>query len=233
MMPIGYREVAICCLGVFGAVLSAAAQGPVQRDRVLLHLGAVGGFPVGEFSRFVGSGFGGNLGTVINVDQDHVFGLRIDGGFLVYGLRRRPVPIVPGLVATDVVTSNAILSAGIGPQITLPFDVVRPYIAGTAGFSYFYTTSSLTSGCGCGPTSTNFFDWSFSATALGGLQLRIVQGRKPVFIDLSAAYQYNGPTTYLTERSVQPSPSGFVIVHPVRSQANLLMMRIGVSLGVG
>src|SRR5919202_1492482 len=72
---------------------------------------------------------------------------RLDGGFLNYGRETLRLPLSDraggGRVRLDVTTTNDIVWLGVGPQIMAPRGLVRPYINGTAGVSYFATVSSV------------------------------------------------------------------------------------------
>ena len=53
-------------------------------------------------------------------------------------------------------------------------------------------------------------------------------------VDLSASYQYNGETQYLTSRpdNIGQSPSGDWVPDPTTNDANLLAFQVGVSVGI-
>jgi hypothetical protein len=165
-------------------------------------------------------------------------GLRLDASFLEYGRKTRGIlltdPLV-GIIDLDIVTENSIASVGVGPQFTVPGEVVRPYMFVTAGFAYFWTQSFLG---GAADTSsvertTNLDDFTFSVAAAGGLLFRVHQGRHPVYVDLSVSYHRNGTVTYMAEESVRYAPDGMLIVTPIESEANLVLFSVGVSLSIG
>ncbi|NNF29117.1 MAG: hypothetical protein HKN73_17970, partial [Gemmatimonadetes bacterium] len=51
-------------------------------------------------------------------------------------------------------------------------------------------------------------------------------------LDLSATYQRNGLTEYLTEGDLFELPGGGWGVDPVLSETNLMSYRVGVSIGL-
>ncbi len=53
---------------------------------------------------------------------------------------------------------------------------------------------------------------------------------RSVFIDLSAQYVNNGRVRYLREGSIHERPDGSIWFIPIESTANVLMMKLGVSI---
>ncbi len=66
-----------------------------------------------------------------------------------------------------------------------------------------------------------------------GLELRVSNGRNPVWLDLGADYHHNGVATYLREGDIVDQPGGGILIFPQRTQANLWSFRLGVSVGLG
>src|SRR5690349_19841297 len=129
--------------------------------------------PLGAFNDFIGEGYGITGGFVWNLDRDRVFGIRAEGGFVQYGNERTGVCFVSCRVPLDINTSNDIAFGGIGPQITVPAGPFRPYLNATAGFSYFFTHSSV-SGENDYEThfdATNHDDAVFALTGGGGFPI--------------------------------------------------------------
>jgi hypothetical protein len=223
---------------IMAAPLAAHAQGVVYRDRPHNPRGALGitgvlARPVGEFQQFVAWGGGLGLHGLVNFDRGGHLGLRIDGSFLIYGHERysTPFPTVPR-IWVDVTTDNMIFSLGVGPQITLGSGAVRPYLFGTAGLSYFATISSLDGDYHDLARTTNFDDFAPALTGGGGLLLRLNQGRRPIYLDLSAQSTYHGEVDYLTRGDIVENFDGSVTLFPVRSNANLWTFRMGVTFGL-
>lgn len=195
--------------------------------------------PVGALNDFIGEGYGLTGGFVWNLDRDRVFGIRAEGGFVQYGSRSTPACLsttVGCRVQVDVNTDNDIAFGGIGPQITVPAGPLRPYLNATAGFSYFFTHSSV-SGRNDGDynnffDTTNHHDGVFALTGGGGFLIPLSMGRTPVLLDLGATYHRNGEATYLRRDSIKDNPDGSITVTPIRSEANFITYRLGVSIGV-
>ena len=53
----------------------------------------------------------------------------------------------------------------------------------------------------------------------------------PVSIDLGATWQRNGQRDYLTEGGIHDLPDGSIELDVLRSDANLLLWQLGVSVG--
>jgi hypothetical protein len=215
------------------ASMTSRAQGQAQEpepvaNRAFWNAALVSGVAVGEFSQFVNFGGGVGSGLVYNFDDRRMWGLRLDASYMIYGWETRRVSVDP-LVDLDVKTHNQIASLGVGPQLILPGHSVRPYFFGTMGFSYFWTRSSIGDAGG----TTNLDDFAFAGTAGGGLLIPVHRGRRPVFIDFSATYQRNGRVRYLRKGSIQEAPDGSLIITPIESGGNLVLLRVGVSVGIG
>lgn len=212
----------------------AAAQGLREvRPKGMLGGGIIVARPVGEFQDFVDWGGGLNLFGVIGLAGSDQIGLRLEGAFIIYGHEsyERPFSSTIQRVWLDVTTTNSIATFGIGPQITLGRGPLRPYAYGTLGFSYFSTSSSLQGSNNAEPfaSSTNYDDATLALSGGAGLLLRLTNGRKPVALDFSVNSLYNGEAEYLRKGSIQELADGTVVMVPIRSQANLVTFRMGVT----
>ncbi len=232
-------------------VVSLAADGRAQtteepdriRDRIFAGVAFGGAFAVGEFSDFVNLAGGAAFDLVFHLDDRRVWSLRTEVTFLEYGRQSRvervSVPVIGNFDFT-VTTTNQILAAQIGPQFTLPGSSVRPYFFGTGGFSNFRTSSGTEApededalaADGPGPTETHFSKYTWSSTVGGGVLFRVHEGNHPVFIDVSAAYLANGRVRYVIKSGIQEATDGTLEISPIKSQANLIVLRLGVSVGV-
>ena len=190
--------------------------------------------PIGAFNDFIGQGYGVTGGFVWNLDRDRVFGIRVEGGFLQYGSENTTICPFSCRVDVNVNTSNDIAFAGIGPQITVPAGPLRPYINATAGMSYFFTHSSLSGNNDAENLfdTTNHDDVVFALTGGGGFMIPLFLGRTPVLLDLGATFHRNGEATYLREGSIRDRPDGSIVINPIRSEANFVTYRFGVSIGI-
>ena len=196
-------------------------------------IGLIGADAVGDLGTVVDQGFGVHLAGAMPMAADGQLRLRIDGGLVVYGYERLRYCGISCRVASEVTTTNNILFAGVGPEVVLSRGDVRPYVYGTAGLSYFLTSSSLDDHDGYGPylQTTNFSDLVYGVRYGGGLRVRVGGHRRPVFIDLGVERHDNGVAEYLTRGDIVDHPDGSVTLYPNRSDADLMTFRFGVSIG--
>jgi len=192
--------------------------------------------PVGALDTYISEGYGINGGFVWNFDRDRVFGVRIEGGFFQYDSEKRTL-CFPGScrVGLDLSTTNGIAWGGIGPQFSVPAGPVRPYLNATAGFSYFHTESSVSGRNDLDEdyfNTTNHDDGVFALTGGGGILIPLSMRRTPVLLDIGATYHRNGEASYLRRGSIIDHPDGSITIQPIRSEANFITYRIGVSIGV-
>lgn len=225
------------------AVVAAPAQAQwMEEDDSLRSRRSAGGSlqyarPQGEFAQQVDQGFGANGHGIYRLDDEGWLGIRLDGGFIVYGHEAYRVPLsstVGGRTMVDVSTSNVIGHLGVGPQIGLPTGRVRPYLGGTVGLSYFATTSSV-AGDDSGEafaSDTNYDDLTLALGGLTGVYIPLRQGHAPISLDIGARYHRNGRVSYLKEGSIKDNEDGTVSFDPIRSKADMLTFQIGVSIGV-
>lgn len=197
------------------------------------------GVPIGDFRRHVNLGGGAGGGGVLFLGGNRLAGLRAEGSFLIYGAETAVVPLSPtiGFVDVERETTNSILSAGVGPQVYLGTGPIRPYLYGTVGFSAFVTSTSVSGMYGHEPfaSTTNHSDFQLAFTGGGGLSVRIREGPNPLSLDLSASYRYNGVTEYLANGTdnLERRRGGDWVARPIRSEANLMTYRVGISVSVG
>jgi opacity protein-like surface antigen len=193
--------------------------------------------PTGEFREYVKHGGGMNVNVLWTPQREGIFGLRADGGFVVYGSERQRVcfsSTVGCRVQLDLRTTNSIASLNAGPQLMVPRGAVRPYANAGIGLAYFATTSELEGTRDNQPfaSTTNFDDLTFAWLAGGGVLVPLSSGRNVVMLDLGARYNGNGQVEYLRKGDIQDNPDGSISFTPTRSQANLWAFHVGVSVGI-
>jgi len=223
----------ICAAAALAAITDlAAAQSLVPITRNQFGINGTLMRPTGQFQQFVDWGGGLGMYFVGGIDTHGILGIRVDGSALWYGHESWDIWLGPRLPYSYLraSTDNMIFSLGVGPQITFGTGRVRPYGFGTAGVSYFVTTSSVTGVDGYDyESNTNFDDMSFALTAGGGLLTQIAGRHKPVFLDVAAHWTHNGTTDYLREGGIIDGPDGSMILLPIRSEANHWSFRLGVT----
>lgn len=213
-----------------------AAQAPddstvARNPRV--HAGIAGefGLPTGAFHRQV-SGAGGVLGHLrIRLDEDGLVAMRFQAGYAGYGYETQKscVGTTPGCrVAVTVSTSNAIVSAALGPEFSLPIGSVRAYAHGLIGVSRFTTFSALDGGFPFEmfAADENQGDSGFSWSTGAGIEVPL-HGR--FALDMGVAFQGHGTRDYLIKGGITDNPDGSLALDVKRSNANLLAFRVGVT----
>lgn len=193
--------------------------------------------PVGQFADYVDGGFGLDGNFTLWLDQAGIFGLRADGGFLIYGSETKRVcfsQTVGCRIEVDVTTTNSIFLFNFGPQISAPLGPVRPYGNASIGFSYFWTESRVedVSDNGDIASTTNFDDATFAYFLGGGLNIGLSSGRMPIGLDFGVRYNSNGNVEYLREGDITDNPDGSITLTPQTSDANLVTFVLGVTLGI-
>ncbi|TVP50188.1 MAG: hypothetical protein EA350_00920 [Gemmatimonadales bacterium] len=217
-----------------------SGMGPEGPPRMLAGGGIVVGQPLGEFGDYVSVGFGLDAFGRIALDPEGWISLRMDAAFLTYGRETNRVcfsSTVGCVIQLDVTTSNNILSMGIGPEIAVPLGGRGGgvYMGVGAGFSYFSTDSEVRGAQSADPafaTTRNYSDAGFAWTAAGGVRVPLTRGETPVSLDLGVRRLGSGLREYLTEGDISEGPGGSLELNVRRSEADLLLWRFGVSVGL-
>jgi hypothetical protein len=200
-------------------------------------LSVIAGVPTGEFKDYISTGFGLNVNGFLPVTHTSPLSIRADAGFVVYGSETKRVcfsQTVGCRIELDVTTTNSIFYGNIGPQLMLPTGAIRPYVNAGVGFGYFATTSGVdgSSDNSDFARTNNFDDATMAWVAGGGVLVRLSNGRVPVSLDLGARYNSNGSVEYLKEGDIHDNPDGTIVLTPTRSEANLVTLNLGVSIGI-
>jgi hypothetical protein len=232
------RRAGVFTMGLWlltAAVGSAQAHGGLREVRSWgeFGFGVVGGVPVGPFGDFVNGAGGVDANFAVHLDRRGAVSLRIDGSYLQYGGEDRALPLAGsgGLLAVDMNTTSYIASLRAGPELVFGTGRARLYAFGTAGVSYFGTETSLGRCC----RTTNFDDTVLSLAGGGGLRVDLARGRRrggPVSLDLGASFVRNGDVSYLRAGDILSNPDGSYTLSPVRSEANLVVLQLGLSFGL-
>lgn len=230
--------VILALVAMAGAAQSADAQHR-RHDKVRRGPGGsfsvslVGADAVGDLGTVVDKGFGLQFGGALPMAADGHLRIRGDLGFVVYGIERLHYCGFSCRVSSELTTTNNILYAGIGPELVLSDGDVQPYVYGSAGISYFVTSSSLDDRDGYGPylQTTNYSDAVYGLWYGGGLRFRMGGARRPIFLDLGVERHDNGIANYLTRGDIVDNPDGTVTLYPNRSDADLTSFRLGVTIG--
>ena len=220
---------------VFAAGVSAQPV-PYRAPRPAVGMNFLVGNPTGDFSEFVDIGYGGEFFGRIPLEPEGLVSLRADMGFLIYGYESIRV-CIDGFgcrVQGQLQTSNGIFYGGIGPEVALPLNGMRPYVNAFVGFGYFSTSSSVEDPLGYENLfyTENLGDGTFSWGVGGGLEVNLHSGRVPIDLNLGLRYHDNGVVKYLTKGGILDHPDGSITLFPIVSEANLMSFRIGVTVGI-
>jgi hypothetical protein len=191
--------------------------------------------PQGEFADFVNTGYGVGANLTFMLDDKGMAGVRLFGSWIEYGRTTETLafPGLPGLFV-DLTTSNSIYSFGVGPEFQLSRGAVRPYLHGAIGLSNFVTSTSAEGTDNTEPfaRSTNFNDWTVAYQGGGGLMFQVSHGKNPILIDAGVRWQSHGRTRYLREGSLDQDGDGDIMIEPVESKTDLLVITAGVQIGI-
>lgn len=192
-----------------------------------------GGFdyakPVSQFGQNVDHGFGGGGFARVNLDRGGLLSLRLDVDYLSYGHDTQYLPF--GYYTLQQETSNNVLVATIGPQLTIPLGGPALYANGGIGFGDFYTETSLSDydTQQTYASQTNYSDNSLVYAVGAGLTIPFSLGNQALAVDLGARYHAIGTTRYLTKGDIQEDPTNpyNVIITPHESDARFMTYRLG------
>lgn len=198
------------------------------------------GAPQGDFSKYVHGAFGLGGHFIQSLDESGILAFRADLNVLTYGRQTSRQALgggALGLIVVDVTTTNSLANGSVGLQLMAPTGVVRPYLTAGLGFSYFWTQSAIEgSDDDDSPfaSTENYHDSGFATNWGGGLYIPVGFSNKlPVSLDLGVQMHKNADIKYLTEKSISfngtNAPPTF---RAIRSSANFLTIRLGVSVAV-
>jgi opacity protein-like surface antigen len=191
--------------------------------------------PVGDFGQNVRQGFGGAGHFVLGLDPQAIIGIRIDAGFINYGNDTHYVPFSSSVrqIIVREETSNNIVVASIGPQLTLPIGGVRPYVNAGIGLAYFYTQTSLATDDNSQQIAqtTNYSDNSLAYTAGAGFNVPLTSGSSPISLNVGARYNSVASARYLTKGDIMDDPNSQfgIIITPHETAADFIAYQVGVS----
>ena len=217
---------------VVGMALASVGEASAQYERgpgAALHVNFVVADAVGELGYAVDKGYGLELGAGLPIGADGHLRLRGDLGFSVYGLEHIDYCAYGCRVSSTLTTANSIVYGALGPEVVLGTGPIQPYVHGSAGISWFVTSSSVDDHDGFGPylETTNYSDTVFSWRVGGGL--RFAMGRR-VALDLGVTHHDHGLTRYLTQGDIVDNPDGTVTMFPNQSEADLLSFKVGLAI---
>jgi hypothetical protein len=214
---------------------SASRQGGIGAEwlrRSSFNLSAVQSRPQGVFGRNVGLGYGADGAYLLRLDDAGIWSLRASVGGVSYGSTSRRTSFsetVGDRVMVDVVTRHYIVPMSIGPQVSWPTGIVRPYANAGLGAQAFFTQSQVegTSTELAIASTTNHSAATAAWTVGGGVYLPLRVGRTSVQLDFGAQYVGGGTARYLNAGSIVDRPDSHITVTPLESRTPMTVIRLG------
>ncbi|HUP01172.1 MAG TPA: hypothetical protein VM737_06590 [Gemmatimonadota bacterium] len=209
--------------------------------------------PRGQLDENTDTGFGFVGSYLYALNPTRTVAVGASGAFQAYGGTARQAALSSTIpdIRVDVDTSNntAFLQGVL--QIKAPTGVIQPYAQGTAGYGFFFTTTSLRNPFD-GETvlsDTNQNDGAWIWGAGGGLLVKVYQGepeptlsayqragvapREPVkvYVDAGARWLQGGEVEYLKEGSLVTDEGEFDIDSRLaRSDIELIQYQLAVTV---
>ncbi len=193
--------------------------------------------PQGTLGRNIGLGYGVSGAYLYRLDARGVWSVRAELAAVAYGNESKRSAFsetVGGRVQVNVRTTNYIVPASVGPQLTWPTGRIRPYVNAGVGGQVFMTESAVegTDTHVAIASSTNQSDVAFNWVAGGGIYVPAVPGMTRVQLDLSMQYLRGGRARYLAPGSIIDLEGGGVRISPLESATHLVMLRLGARIGL-
>ena len=204
------------------AAPQSGSHQPPRWERPQLGLNLALGLGRGRFQQFVQAAGGFGLYGAVPIALRGGVALRADFSVLFHGFDSWSGP--PAFN-----TESYITSLRAGPQLALPLGPVQLYGFWAGGFSYLATDANPDDACECAFTQTLHDDLTWVSEVGGGV--RVALGRWPSrpALDLGVRAMRNGLASYVTGGGVTQNSDGSFTVRPIRSEANLLLIQLGVS----
>jgi hypothetical protein len=228
--------IVVAAAPAFGQVSRREREPSVFEQRASGAIGAWMMQPTGELRDNIGRGIGIGGAGLFRLDQSGALSLRADLGFGGYGQESKRVPLSPtigGRIQVDVTTRNYVVVGGIGPQLTLPHGIVRPYINAGVAFQVFFTESNVDGADDSDSfgSTTNHSDGTPALTTGAGVYVPLRYGRVPVLLDLGATWYTGGRATYLKPGSIEDLPNSQIRITAMESATPFVLLRLGVKIG--
>lgn len=230
-------------VGTTGAPLAAHAQIFMSEPSTRVSRGSwsvdVGGQlarPTGEFKSNVDAAWGFGAAIRHNFRWFEPLGLRGDFTFLNYGNERKRVPLSQTVnrVTVDMTTRNNIAVFSGGPELMVPRGPIQPYVYGFAGYSHFFTESSVGDDHegGSFASTTNFHDGGLATGWGGGVRVPLRVRSALVAMDAGARLTRNGTRSYLRHGDIIDQPNGSMQLNARTTDADFWQYHLGASISL-
>ncbi len=225
-------------LALLAAPVALGAQEPpadtlaLGVPRVQFGVALEAGVPTGAFGERIDEGGAVHGFLRVRLDDSGLIGLRVQAGYFGYGDETTRTCLGAGpacRVQVGITTANAILSWGVGPDISLPVGIFRVTGHALIGSSYF-TTYSGARKAGLFPdffaVSEHLGDGGLAWSAGAGLALPV---SRSAALELGVTYQAHGDRNYLVRGGITDQPDGSILMDVQRSSVNLVGVRLGIT----
>ncbi len=239
MFALHFRRAALLGTAVVSSVTAQRATSTTDPDgtsgfmrRSAFSLSVIQSRPQGTFGRNVGLGYGLDGAYLLRLDDAGVWSLRASIGAVGYGGETRRAAFsetVGGRVLVDVTTTNYIVPMSVGPQVSWPKGLIRPYANAGVGAQVFFTESQVRGSSGLTPiaSTTNHSSSTTSWSAGGGVYVPLRAGRTRVDLDFGVQYVAGGTARYLAKGSIVDLPGAQISVTPMESRTHMAIVRLG------
>jgi len=190
--------------------------------------------PQGGLGQNIARGYGVDGAYLFRLDQRGVFSLRLGTGIVDYGHEAKHVPLSPtiGRVEVKIKTTNYLSQLTIGPQLTWPRGLIRPYVNAGIGGQVFFTESSvenLGSDDSSDLSTTNQSDWTSAWTFGTGVYVPFAPG---VSLDAGVQFVHGGRAQYLKPGSIQDLGNQIQITPLESADTRVALVRLGIRIGL-
>src|SRR5947208_7243000 len=207
------------------ATPQSGSHQPPRWERPQLGLNLALGLGRGRFQQFVQAAGGFGVYGAFPIALHGGLALRADLSVLFHGFDSWSGP-----PAFD--TESYITSLRAGPQVALRLGRVQLYGFWAGGFSYFATDANPDDACGCDFTETLHDDLTRATEIGGGVRVALGRSLSNTALDLGVRWLRNGVASYVSENAWTQNSDGSFTIRPIRSEANLLLIQLGVSVSL-
>jgi hypothetical protein len=193
--------------------------------------------PQGGLAQNIPRGYGVDGAYLFRLDKQGVFALRFGAGIVDYGHEAKHVPLSPtiGRVTVKIKTTNYLSQLTIGPQLTWPRGLIRPYVNAGIGGQVFFTESDVEdtgSDDASGISTTNQSDWTGAWTFGTGVHVPFSRGQTSVSLDAGVQFVNGGRAQYLKPGSIQDSGTSVVVTPLESADTRVALVRLGIRIGL-
>ena len=219
---------------------SATADSAAPSELVLRSSGSVSliqSRPQGAFGKNIGLGYGLNGAYLLRLDRAGILSIRADIGVVEYGNESKRTALsetVGGRVQVNVRTTHYIVPMSVGPQLTWPTGLVRPYVNAGVGGQAFFTESRVEQADGGSEiaSTTNHSAVAAAWTTGAGIYVPLRTRGVNVQLDMGVQYVNGSRSQYLAPGSIADLPGGQIKISPLESSTHMVVVRVGARIGL-